>query len=113
MIGKLYEERKRDKEDNLRQNREPNHQNDASGNTSEAIAEEYKVGKATVERAASTHQFAGAVIKKELARLMYVSKPGLETAVSLLKYAPDFVVFFEESKPGGFFTRYLNAVDRP
>lgn len=54
------------------------------------------------------HQFKGAVIKNELAALLhaYSANPSFETAIALLKYAPDLVICFQESKPGRFFDRH-------
>ena len=55
-----------------------------------------------------TAQFKGSVIKTDLSRLLdaYSADPGFQSAIALIKYAPDLIVFFQESKPGGFFTRY-------
>lgn len=52
-------------------------------------------------------QFKRGVIKKELATLFdeYLDNPCLETAVAIIKYAPDFTIIFNECKPGGLFTR--------
>ena len=56
---------------------------------------------------ALTASFKGSVIPKDLARLLdaYIANPCLKSAVSLIEFAPEFVVFFEESKPGGFHAR--------
>jgi N6-adenosine-specific RNA methylase IME4 len=52
MLGELYLVRKKDKENNLLRGDSPNPQNEVSGNTAQQIADEYKLGRATVERAA-------------------------------------------------------------
>jgi hypothetical protein len=60
MLGELYLTRRKPKEDNLRQGNSPNRQNDGSGNIAQQIADEYKVNRRTVERAA---EYAKAVDK--------------------------------------------------
>ena len=54
-----------------------------------------------------TRQFAGGVIKKELAALLdaFLERPCYETASSIIDYDMKFAVFFNESRPGGFFER--------
>lgn len=52
-------------------------------------------------------KFKGGVIKKELSALFdkYLDNPCLENAVAIIKYAPDFIVIFNECRPSGLFTR--------
>ncbi len=59
-IGKMYESKKKCKEDNLIQNQEPNPQNEESDKktTAQKIAEQFKVSPKTVERA---EQFSKAI----------------------------------------------------
>ena len=56
------------------------------------------------------NMFGGGVLKKELAALLdaFVSCPSFETAVELVKFAPELIVIFEECKPNGFYARYPN-----
>lgn len=58
-------------------------------------------------------KFKGGVIKKELASLFdaYLENPCLETAVDIIKFGSDFIVIFNECKPGGLFKR-INFVKK-
>ncbi len=53
MLGKLYEEKKRNVIENLKSSKAPKPQSEVLGNTAKSIADEYKIGHATVERAAT------------------------------------------------------------
>jgi len=59
--------------------------------------------------AALKHQFAGGVIKKDLAILLdaYLANPSFDTAMDLIAFDEVLLVFFAESSEGGFFDRHL------
>jgi hypothetical protein len=52
---------------------------------------------------ALVHQYSGGVVKEELASLFdaFLERPCLETAVPIIEFQPEFVVFFKEARAGG------------
>ena len=66
---------------------------------------------------ALARQSSDAVVKKELATLFdaFLERGGLETAVTIIEFQPEFVLFFREAHPGGIYdiqekVRAANAV---
>jgi len=61
----------------------------------------------TLAASVLSHQFTGAVIPKELARLLQalVDAPGPATAIALLEYDPGFLAAFELACRGGTLER--------
>lgn len=66
-----------------------------------------------VAKLAMIQKFSGAIINDELTKILdeFMANPCFENAVKLIDYDPDFIDFFNECKPNGYFTRNINFMN--